>query len=83
MTELSSEILIAFSVKAAIEVPENRAVVEALVTKMDDLFRAEKAPQWAVVVALTMMMEIVRQSASNDVVSAMSALDKEKTSGTN
>lgn len=83
MSELTTEILIDHSVKIAIETPENVATVNKLVIALSETCLRENAHKWAVVAALTAMMEISRLESAAAIATTMDTLAKGDANGTN
>ena len=83
MSELTTEILIAHSVKIALESPDNVAITNKLVIALSETCLRENAHKWAVVAALTTMMELARLESAAVVETAMNVLAKGDANGSN
>ena len=83
MSELTTEILMAHSVKIALESPDNVAITNKLVIALSETCLRENAHKWAVVAALTTMMEMARLEAAAAIATTLDALAKGDANGTN
>jgi hypothetical protein len=67
MTLLPTELMIARSLAAATKSPENMEIVQQLCMNLDQWFITQGKPRWAVICALTMMTEALRQQSEGEV----------------
>ena len=82
-TEIPLDVLVACSVQIAAKSPENKALVEDLVTKLQETLGTASAPQWAVITALTLLTEVARKWSSDQLLSMARELDMGGANGTN
>ena len=82
-TEIPLDVLTAYSMQIASASPENKAIVEDLVMKMDMTLGTANTPQWAVVTALAMLTEVVRRASSDTLLAMIREQDMGGHNGTN